>query len=208
MKSPRRQLQIANWLRDLGLEQYGSAFRANNIGVNVLSSLTVEDLKDLGVISVGHRRRLLGAIAVLRSCKEEEVAVLSASSTAPDRLSVMSDAERRQITVMFCDIVESTALAARLDPEDLRELIGAYHRCCTDVVHRHNGIVSRYMGDGVLAYFGYPRAQEDDAEQAVRAGLSLLELVANLQTGIDTRLQVRVGIATGTVVVGDPSLAT
>lgn len=196
-------MDIADWLRGLGLEQYESVFRANKIGENVLSSLTAEDLKDLGVASVGDRRRLLGAIAVLRSRREGEVTVLSVSSTAPHGLAATSDAERRQITVMFCDLVGSTALAARLDPEDLREIIGAYHRCCTDVVRRHNGIVSRYMGDGVLAYFGYPRAHEDDAEQAVRAGLSLLEVIGGLQTGIDTRLQIRVGIATGTVVVGD-----
>jgi class 3 adenylate cyclase len=152
-------MDVAKWLRGLGLEQYEPAFRANSIGAAVLTSLTAEDLKDLGVTSVGHRRRLLGAIAVLRSPKEEGGTILSASSTAPYRPPATSDAERRQITVMFCDIVDSTGLAARFDPEDLRELIGAYHRCCTDVIHRHNGIVSRYMGDGVLAYFGYPRAR-------------------------------------------------
>src|SRR5262245_4535896 len=196
-------MDIANWLRGLGLEQYEPAFRANKIGENILSRLTAEDLKDLGVTCVGDRRRLLGAIALLRSRGKREVTVQIGSSMAPHQFAVTSDAERRQITVMFCDLVGSTALAARLDPEDLREIIGEYHRCCTEVIQRHHGIVSRYMGDGVLAYFGYPRAHEDDAEQAVRAGLLLLEVIGGLQAGIDTRLQVRVGIATGTVVVGD-----
>ena len=113
------------------------------------------------------------------------------------------DAERRQLTVMFCDLVGSSALSVRLDPEDLRRVIGAYHDCIAEVIARNQGIIARYMGDGVLAYFGYPQAHEDDAEQATRAGLALVDAVADLRTDIGTELQVRVGIATGTVVVGD-----
>ena len=113
------------------------------------------------------------------------------------------DAERRQLTVMFCDLVGSSALSVRLDPEDLRRVIGAYHTCSAEVIGRYEGIIARYMGDGVLAYFGYPQAHEDDAEQATRAGLALVDAVANLQTDVGAELQVRIGIATGTVVVGD-----
>src|SRR6516162_2107309 len=112
-------------------------------------------------------------------------------------------AERRQLTVMFCDLVGSTALSARLDPEDLGAVIGAYHRCVAAVIERAGGFVAKYMGDGVLAYFGYPRADEYDAERAVRAGLALVEAVAGLDTAAGAPLEVRVGIATGLVVVGD-----
>ena len=113
------------------------------------------------------------------------------------------EAERRQLTVMFCDLVGSTALSARLDPEDLRAVIGAYHRCCTGVVEHASGFIAKYMGDGVLAYFGYPRADEHDAERAVRAGLELVDAVAALDTPAGVPLQVRSGIGTGLVVVGD-----
>jgi class 3 adenylate cyclase len=112
-------------------------------------------------------------------------------------------AERRQLTVMFCDLVGSTALSARLDPEDMRSIIGAYHRCCTEVITKSGGFVAKYMGDGVLAYFGYPQAHEDDAERAVRAGLALVDAVPKLDCHEGTALQVRIGIATGLVVVGD-----
>src|SRR4029077_436332 len=112
-------------------------------------------------------------------------------------------AERRQLTVMFCDLAGSSALSVRLDLEDLRAVIGAYHTCIAEVIARNEGVIARYMGDGVLAYFGYPQAHEDDAEQAIRAGLALVDAVANLKTNIGTGLQVRVGIATGMVVVGD-----
>jgi class 3 adenylate cyclase len=114
-----------------------------------------------------------------------------------------AQAERRQLTVMFCDLVGSTALASRLDPEDLREVIGAYHRCAADTVGRHDGFVAKYMGDGVLVYFGYPQAHEDDAERAIRAGIKLCEAVSRLIADDGTALAVRVGIDTGLVVVGD-----
>ncbi len=191
-------MDVAAWLQDLGLQRYVPAFRDNEIDERVLPSLTAEDLKDLGVTLVGHRRRLLDAIAVLGAAVPT-AAVTAAAPGAPAQV----DAERRQLTVMFCDLVGSTALSARLDPEDLRAVIGAYHRCVAKVIGRGGGFVAKYMGDGVLAYFGYPRADEHDAERAVRAALKLVEKVAGLDTAAAAPLQVRVGIGTGLVVVGD-----
>ena len=162
-------MDVAVWLRGLGLERYDQAFRDNEIDEKVLPGLTAEDLKDLGVTLVGHRRRLLDAIAALGAA----VATAAASATvgaARPGTPVQSDAERRQLTVMFCDLVGSTALSARLDPEDLRAIIDAYHRCVAGSSRRGGGFVAKYMGDGMLAYFGYPRADEHDAERAVRAG--------------------------------------
>jgi class 3 adenylate cyclase/predicted ATPase len=190
-------MDVADWLRKLGLEQYEQAFRANEIDAGVLPSLTAEDLRDLGVTLVGHRRRLLDAIADLRA----RAPVATETAASPDAL-VPGDAERRQLTVMFCDLVGSTALSTQLDPEDLREVIGAYHRAVTEIIAGFDGFVSRYMGDGVLVYFGYPQAHEDDAERAVRAGLSAIAAVGRLDVK-SVRLQARVGIATGLVVVGD-----
>ena len=190
-------MDVATWLQGLGLERYVPAFRDNEIDARVLPSLTAEDLKDLGVTLVGHRRRLLDAIAALGA--EVPPAVTAGSRDAPAQV----DAERRQLTVMFCDLVGSTALSARLDPEELHEVIGADHRCVAPVIERTGGFVAKYMVDGVLAYFGYPRADEHDAERAVRAGLQLLDAVAGLDIAAGTQLQARVGIATGLVVVGD-----
>jgi class 3 adenylate cyclase len=155
-----RPMDVGDWLRKVGLEQYELAFRANEIDARVLPSLTAEDLKDLGVTLVGHRRRLLDAIAAVGA------EASAATVTAP----IQADAERRQLTVTFCDLVGSTELSARLDPEDLREVIAAYHRAVAEVVAGFDGFVAKYMGDGVFVYFGYPRAHEDDAERAVRAG--------------------------------------
>jgi class 3 adenylate cyclase/tetratricopeptide (TPR) repeat protein len=186
---------IAEWLASIGLEEYAQRFAENAIDLSVVRDLTEQDLKDLGVL-LGHRRKMLRAIAELKG------AVLITPQTGA-KLVPRDDAERRQLTVMFCDLVGSSALSARLDPEDLRRVIGAYHICIAEVIGRYEGIIARYMGDGVLAYFGYPQAHEDDAEQATRAGLALVDAVANLQTDIGAELQVRVGIATGTVVVGD-----
>jgi class 3 adenylate cyclase len=165
----------------------------------VLPKLTSEDLREIGVAAIGHRRKLLEAIAALGSPAPTAAARRAAVSDA----SAPAEAERRQLTVMFCDLVGSTALSARLDPEDLRVVFGAYHRCVAAVIGRAGGFVAKYMGDGVLAYFGYPRADEHDAERAVRAGLALVEGVAGLDTAAEMRLRVRVGIATGLVVVGD-----
>src|ERR1700692_3406408 len=192
-------MDLRGWLRSLGLERYEAAFRENEIDETVLPSLTAEDLKDLGVGIVGHRRKLLDAIAALRTdatARDPCDAVSSPPSATPqDR------AERRQVTVMFSDLVGSTALSARMDPEDLREVISAYQKCVAETVGRFGGFVAKYMGDGVLVYFGYPQAHEDDAEQAVRAGLDLVAAVTSLKT--HTALQMRVGMATGLVVVGD-----
>jgi class 3 adenylate cyclase len=189
-------MDIGGWLRSLGLEEYEAAFRENKVDAAVLPKLTAEDLKDLGVAAVGDRRKLLEAIELLRSVTKSEPTPLESPSAAKE-----SAAERRQVTVMFSDLVGSTALSARIDPEDLREIISAYHRCVAETVQRFGGFVAKYMGDGVLVYFGYPQAHEDDAEQAVRAGLELIQAVAALKT--HTTLQTRVGIATGLVIVGD-----
>src|SRR5215467_1973319 len=194
-------MDITAWPRSLGLERYEQAFRENEINESVLLKLTTEDLKELGVVAVGHRRILLDAIANLRG---ETAAKQDVASPGADRAdNRLVEAERRQLTVMFCDLVGSTALSARLDLEELREIIGAYHRCCTELVERNGGFVAKYMGDGVLAYFGYPHAHEHDAERAVRAGLNLAEAVPKLATNAGSPLQVRIGIATGLVVVGD-----
>ena len=190
-------MDVAEWLRDLGLEQYAPAFRDNDIDGEVLRRLTGEDLRELGVRSIGHRRRLLDAISALGAVLAD-VASAAASFAVPPQ----AEAERRQLTVMFCDLVGLTALSARLDPEDLREVIAAYHRAVADVVGNLDGFVAKYMGDGVLIYFGYPRAHEDDAERAVRAGLDVIYAVARLEVK-SVKLQARVGIATGLVVVGD-----
>jgi class 3 adenylate cyclase len=190
-------MDIAAWLQGLGLERYVPAFRDNEIDWEVLPKLTSEDLREIGVAAIGHRRKLLDAIAAL-GATVPTAAVTAAPSDAP----APTDAERRQLTVMFSDLVGSTALATRFDPEDLRELIGAYHRAVADAVGRFDGFVAKYMGDGVLIYFGYPRAHEDDAERAVRAGLGLIDAVGRLDAR-STKLQARVGIATGLVVVGD-----
>ena len=191
------RMDVAEWLRDLGLEQYAPAFRDNDIDGEVLRRLTGEDLRELGVRSIGHRRRLLDAISALGAVLAD-VASAAASFAVPPQ----AEAERRQLTVMFCDLVGSTALSARLDPEDLREVIAAYHRAVAKVVAEADGFVSRYMGDGVLVYFGYPQAHEDDAERAVRAGLGAVDAVRSLDVK-SVKLQTRVGIATGLVVVGD-----
>jgi class 3 adenylate cyclase/tetratricopeptide (TPR) repeat protein len=187
-------MDLAEWLCGLGLEQYVPAFRANDIDEEVLRRLTGEDLRELGVTSIGHRRRLLDAIAALDRAE---------APPAPTPVPIAaSEAERRQLTVMFCDLVGSTALSVRFDPEDLREIIGAYHRVVAGAVRTFDGFVAKYMGDGVLVYFGYPQAHEDDAERAVRAGLDVVDAVARLDVKSAT-LQARVGIATGLVVVGD-----
>src|SRR6516164_9475214 len=192
-------MDVAAWLRGLGLEQYAPAFRDNDVDGEVLPELTADDLISIGVTSVGHRRKLLAAIAALRT--EPPTAAPAASATSAPISPPTIDAERRHLTLMFCDLVGSTPLSARFDPEDLREIIGAYHRCVADTVARFAGFVAKYMGDGVLIYFGYPEAHEDDAERAVRAGLAIIDAVGRLATS--TPLNVRLGIASGLVVVGD-----
>ena len=186
-------MDVASWLRTLGLERYEAAFRENDVGADLLCQLTSDDLKELGVAAVGHRRRLLAAIAALRGDAVEPPAVGSAGQDHPPA----SAAERRHITVLFCDIVGSTPLSARLDPEELREVLTAYQVAVAREVAGKRGYISRFVGDGVLAYFGWPNADEAHAGSAVRAGLAVLEAVGPL------KLSVRVGIATGLVVTGD-----
>ena len=189
--------EIADWLQKLGLGQYAHRFVENDIDFRVLPDLTDQDLKDLGVTSLGHRRLLLRAIIESKAA-EKGPTTAAAELTSPVKADA---AERRQVTVMFSDLVGSTALSTRLDPEDLREVISAYQKCVAETVRRFDGFVAKYMGDGVLVYFGYPQAHEDDAERAVRAGLELVASVGALKT--HAPLQTRVGLATGLVVVGD-----
>ena len=195
-------MDVEAWLQDLGLERYVPAFRDNDVDAEVLLRLTADDLRELGVTSIGHRRRLLDAIAVLAEGAPKPAAMPAATVTAAPRdAPAPAEAERRQLTVMFCDLVGSTALSTRFDPEDLRELIGDYHRAVADTVGRFAGFVAKYMGDGVLIYFGYPQAHEDNAERAVRAALAVIEAVGRLPARQD--LRVRLGVATGLAVVGD-----
>jgi predicted ATPase/class 3 adenylate cyclase len=189
--------QIAEWLQKLGLGQYAQPFAENDISFSVLPDLTDQDLKEIGV-SLGHRRQLLRAIAEM---KRVEIVAPKLTNENVSAVAPQETAERRQVTVMFSDLVGSTALSARMDPEDLREVISAYQKCVAGAVGRFGGFVAKYMGDGVLIYFGYPQAHEDDAERAVRAGLELVAAVGGLKTRAP--LQTRVGIATGLVVVGD-----
>src|ERR1700685_4214706 len=187
-------MDLGGWLRSLGLEQYEASFRENAIDLSILPDLTEQDLEKLGVL-LGHRRKLLRAVGELSGGDS------GASRPVTAAPKTHETAERRQVTVMFSDLVGSTALAARMDPEDLREVISAYQGVVAAAVGRFGGFVAKYMGDGVLVYFGYPQAHEDDAEQAVRAGLDLVAAMTSLKT--HTALQTRVGIATGLVVVGD-----
>jgi class 3 adenylate cyclase/tetratricopeptide (TPR) repeat protein len=195
-------MDVAAWLQGLGLERYVPAFRDNDVDAEVLRRLTAEDLLELGIASIGHRRRLLDAIAALTEVafRPTIVSAATVAAASPDT-PLHADAERRQLTVMFCDLVGSTSLSTRFDPEDLRELIGEYHRCVADTVARFAGFVAKYMGDGVLIYFGYPEAHEDDAERAVRTGLAVIDAVARLPT--PEPLNTRLGVASGLVVVGD-----
>ena len=189
--------QIADWLEKLGLGQYAQRFAENDIYFAILPHLTDQDLKELGVASLGHRRQLLLAITEISGGQKGAVRPPSSNEAPAPR----DTAERRQVTVMFSDLVGSTALSARMDPEDLREVISAYQKCVAETIGRFGGFVAKYMGDGVLIYFGYPQAHEDDAERAVRAGLELVAAVSALKA--HAALQTRVGIATGLVVVGD-----
>ena len=187
-------MDIDGWLRRIGLAQYAEMFRANDIDIELLGRLTNDDLKDIGVVSFGHRKKLLEAIAELAGA-------FPVSPQPAIEPKARDAAERRQVTVMFSDLVGSTALSARMDPEDLREIIAAYQKCVAEMVRRFGGFVAKYLGDGALVYFGYPEAHEDDAERAVQAGLELIAAVSALKTRAS--LQTRVGIATGLVVVGD-----
>ena len=189
-------VDVASWLRNLGLERYEAAFRENGVSAEVLGHLTADDLKELGVAAVGHRRQLLVAIAKLRRRRATR-----RLRPTENQLPSTSAGERRQLTVMFCDLVGSTALSEKLDPEELRSLLHAYRTLCGEVITRYDGFVARYVGDGILTYFGWPTAHEEDAERAVRAALEIVHTVKRASSTED--LSVRIGIATGPVVVGE-----
>jgi class 3 adenylate cyclase len=189
--------QIADWLKKHGMSEYTDRFIENRIDISVLPDLTEQHLKDLG-IALGDRLKMLRAIRDLSGASVAATAPTAPVETEP---KTRDEAERRQLTVMFTDLVGSTALSTKLDPEDMRTVIGAYHKCVAETVAGFEGFAAKYMGDGVLVYFGYPQAHEDDAERAVRAGLALIDAVGKLR--IQGPLRVRIGVATGLVVVGD-----
>jgi class 3 adenylate cyclase len=187
-------MDVAEWLRALDLSQYAAAFHENAVTADLLPSLTSDDLKDIGVAAVGHRRRLLDAIAALRP----------AADPVPDiHHGTTTTAERRQVTVMFCDMVGFTALSAHLDPEDLSAVVRSYQATVAATIARFGGFIARYVGDGVLIYFGWPEAREADAERAVRAALAVIREVGQAPAA-GKRLRLRIGIATGLVVIGEP----
>ena len=197
-------MDVADWLRALGLEQYEAAFRENDVDAELLPDLTENDLKGLGVASIGHRRQLLKAIDGLRliNTPTSDPVLLSSATGVDDLTSPETTAERRPLSVMFCDLIGSTALSSRLDPEDLREVIRTYQTCVASTIQKFEGFIARYVGDGVLIYFGWPEASETDAERAVRAGLAVAVAVSAAVS--NEPLQVRIGIATGLVVIGEP----
>ena len=163
---------LSTWLQELGLERYTAIFAENDVDLEALRLLTDAELEKLGV-SLGHRKKLLKAIAELNGREALAPTAQSIQASPPTRESISADAERRQLTVMFCDLVGSTALAERLDPEELRDLMQAYQRACGEVIERYDGHVAQYLGDGLMVYFGWPRAHEDDAVRAIRAGLEV-----------------------------------
>src|SRR6266699_3335034 len=187
---------IAEWLASIGLGEYTQRFADNAIDLSVIRDLTEQDLKDLGIL-LGHRRKILRAIAELDGAAPAPFEI----ATKPLR----EGAERRHLTVMICDLVGSTALSARLDPEDMNAVMDAYHAACARIMLTYDGFIGDFRGDGILAYFGYPRAHEDDAERTVRGGLDIIAAVARLETRAAEPLAVRIGIATGVVMVGDLS---
>lgn len=194
-------MDIPTWLRGIGLSQYAELFRSNDIDDTLIHQLSGDDLKELGVVSLGHRKRLLEAIAALGRPPESA----TPGAVSPGRVADArgSAAERRHLTVMFVDLVGSTALSTQLDPEDMRELIRTYQNTVAGEISRFEGHIAQFLGDGMLAYFGWPRAHEDDAERAVRAGLAVTAAASRLMTPAARNLQTRIGIATGMVVVGD-----
>ena len=183
---------MKRWLDDLGLGKYAGAFAASDIDRDVLPKLTDDDLKELG-LTLGHRRKLLDAIAGLKG----------EAPARADTRQIQPDAERRQVTVLFCDRVGSTALSQKLDPEDLRGVMRAYQDACAEAIGRYDGHIAQTLGDGLMVYFGYPKAHEDDAARAVRAGMDIVEAITGLDAGQAVGIAVRVGIHTGLVVAGD-----
>ncbi len=184
---------LESWLESHGLAQYAKVFADNDVDLDILGALTDADLEKLGV-SLGHRRKLAQALEALRRAPGAQAARIATDG---------QDAERRHVTVVFCDLVGSTELAASIDPEVLSALIRRYQQGCADAIRRYEGFVAKYLGDGVLAYFGYPQAGEDDAERAVRASLAIIDAVRKLALPDGRAPTARIGIATGTVVIGD-----
>ena len=199
-------IDVASWLQQLGLAQYEPAFRDNEVDGDVLPDLTAEDLIAIGVTPVGHRRKLLSAIAALGAAAPAP-ALTATPASRPPPAPAPAQAERRQLTVMFCDLVGSTALSTGMDPEDLRDVITSFQNRCSAAIRRYDGFVAKYMGDGILVYFGYPRAHEDEAERSARAALDIVDAMAELNAAVPrppaVELAVRIGIATGPVIVGD-----
>src|SRR3954449_6085412 len=185
-------MDVEGWLRDLGLGQYEQAFRDNDIDAGLLPTLTADDLRELGIVSLGHRKLLLAAITALAGSTDPQP---TPTLSLPAPASAAPQAERRQLTVLFADLVGSTALSSRLDPEEMREILRAYQNTVTGEIARVDGHVAKLMGDGVLAYFGWPQAHEDEAECAVRAGLAIAEMVGRLASPAGEPLAARVGIA-------------
>jgi class 3 adenylate cyclase/ABC-type lipoprotein export system ATPase subunit len=195
-------MDVAAWLRSLGLGKYEAAFRDNEVDDSVLPNLTAEDLKELGVTALGHRRKLLDAIAALRTDESAKIKA-TAQDSAGQPISaptVETTGDRRQLTVVFIDLVGSTVLGGELDPEDLIRLLGQYRETCVAAIGKYEGHVAQYLGDGILVYFGFPQAQEDAADRAVRAGLEIVDKVGRLRQPDGRALQARVGIVTGLVV--------
>lgn len=194
-------MDVAVWLRSLSLGQYEAAFRDNEVDDSVLPNLTAEDLKELGVTALGHRRKLLDAIAALRTGESGKTKATSQDSVGQPAFApaVETTDERRQLTVMFVDLVGSTVLGGELDPEDLIRLLSQYREACVAAIGKFEGHVAQYLGDGILVYFGFPQAQEDAADRAVRAGLEIAEKVGRLRQPEGRALQARVGITTGLV---------
>ena len=197
-------MDVADWLRTLGLERYEATFRENDVDAQMLPNLAADDLKELGITSLGHRRRLLEAIAALR-LKNTPAGDAFRLPVGPSANPGSSETagERRPLSVMFCDLIGSTALSSRLDAEDLREVIRTYQACVATTIQQFDGFIARYVGDGVLIYFGWPEARETDSERAVRAGLAVAAAVSGA-SACGEPLQVRIGIATGLVVIGEP----
>ena len=191
---------IRQWLEQLGFPQYAEAFERNAVDLNIAKELTQQDLRDLGVEALGHRKLLLHAIADLNGAQAPAATPQAVQDQLPSQRSLSAAAERRQLTVLFCDLVGSTELAQRLDPEALRELMQAFRRTCTEVINRYGGHVAQYLGDGLMVYFGWPQAHEDDAERSLRTALEIVQTLEGVQ--VAQPLSVRIGIATGAVVVG------
>ncbi|MGB8337911.1 MAG: adenylate/guanylate cyclase domain-containing protein [Burkholderiales bacterium] len=195
------QFSINDWLDGLGFLQYGPLFEKNAITPELLQDLTDQDLREIGVTMLGHRKRLMAAIT---SLAQQNVVMADANDSAGQNLPIK--AERRQITVLFCDLVGSTQLTSTLDPEDVRQVIGAYHAACRSVIESYQGNVAQFLGDGVMAYFGWPKAHENDAEGAQLCAMELVKKISGLQFK-DFTLQARIGLASGTVVVGNSHAA-